>query len=437
VRLLAAAFVALALSAAPAGAAVFVIDGHGYGHGIGMSQWGAEGYALHGWGYRQILAHYYPGTTLAHESTRTVRVLLAQGARSVTIGSREPYKVIDGRGHTRIFPAGRRRIVGGKLPLRFIAGGAPLSLNGAGYRGELVVRGARSDLDVVNDLSLERYLRGVIAWEMPHRWRPQALAVQAVAARSYALATMHANAFFDLYPDTRDQEYGGIRAETPQTNRAVGATAGQVCTWDGHPALTYYSSTSGGRTAAAGDVLSWAPRVPYLRSVPDPYDSLSPHHDWGPFVFRPAGLSQRLGLPGVKRVALVRNGSDRVATVWVRWRGGVKAMPGRTFQLDLGLPSAWFSVRGAKTTTEPERYVAVSSATPASEPLSGYIVVLESAPASGHAAALAAAKHLHASVLRSDDYPALRPGYWVVYLGPYTDASQAHAPAGAYVKKLG
>jgi stage II sporulation protein D len=436
VRTIAAAIVALGVWASSAGAAVFVIDGHGFGHGVGMSQWGAEGYALHGWSHRQILAHYYPGTTLVRERPTKVRVLLREGSAFVTIGSKQPYEVIDGRGRMRVYPAGRRRVVGGRLPLRFVAGAAPLSLDGAGYRGDLIVRGRRGDLDVVNDLSLERYLRGVVPWEMPHRWSGQALEAQAVAARSYVLATLHHRGFFDLYPDTRDQEYGGIRAESPQTNRAVGATAGEVLTWDGRPALTYYSSTSGGRTASAADVLPWAPRVPYLRSVSDPYDTLSPHHDWGPYAFRAARLSQLLDLPGVKRLGLVRNGSERVAQVWVRWRGGVKAIPARTFQHELGLPSTWFTVRGAQTKTEPERYVAVSPA-PSPAPLSGYVVVLESVPATGHTEALAAARRLHASVLRSDDYASLRPGYWVVYLGPYASAAQAHVPAGAYVKKLG
>lgn len=42
----------------------FIFITNGYGHGVGMSQTGAEGYAQDGWGYRQILAHYYPGTTI-------------------------------------------------------------------------------------------------------------------------------------------------------------------------------------------------------------------------------------------------------------------------------------------------------------------------------------------------------------------------------------
>jgi len=65
---------------------VLVVAGHGWGHGLGMSQWGAYGYAQHGFAYNRILAHYYPKTTLAHAAGRTLRVLVAQ-SKSVTLGA--------------------------------------------------------------------------------------------------------------------------------------------------------------------------------------------------------------------------------------------------------------------------------------------------------------------------------------------------------------
>ena len=70
----------LCLAALPAQASAasrFVIRGAGFGHGVGMSQYGAYGFALHGVGYRDILAHYYTGTTVGTVDTgREVRVLL-------------------------------------------------------------------------------------------------------------------------------------------------------------------------------------------------------------------------------------------------------------------------------------------------------------------------------------------------------------------------
>ena len=83
-----------------------------------------------------------------------------------------------------------------------------------------------------------------------HLQEAGATPVQEVA---YALATLHPRDDFDLYPDTRDQMYGGIRAERDETNLAIGATAGQVLTYGGRPIVAYYFSTSGGRTSAVQD----------------------------------------------------------------------------------------------------------------------------------------------------------------------------------------
>ena len=85
---------------------VFVVSGHGWGHGIGMGQYGAYGYAQHGWDYKRILGHYYPGTTLGAAPLAAVRVLLASGTRALTVGSAGALKVVDGTGKARRLPAG-------------------------------------------------------------------------------------------------------------------------------------------------------------------------------------------------------------------------------------------------------------------------------------------------------------------------------------------
>src|SRR5436305_274853 len=84
-------------------------------------------------------------------------------------------------------------------PLVFDCPSAPLTLNGRAYHGLLVVRRAGKSLSVVNSLPLDEYVRGVVGGEMPDRWSIAALEAQAVAARSYALATLKPNARFDLY----------------------------------------------------------------------------------------------------------------------------------------------------------------------------------------------------------------------------------------------
>src|SRR5438445_3897844 len=98
---LAALALALALAGPAAAAtpgATFVFSGHGWGHGIGLSQYGALGYAQHGSSYTEILAHYYPGTQLGPASVPQIRVLLAETKKPVTVSSPAAFAVKDGAG---------------------------------------------------------------------------------------------------------------------------------------------------------------------------------------------------------------------------------------------------------------------------------------------------------------------------------------------------
>jgi stage II sporulation protein D len=288
----------------------------------------------------------------------------------------------------------------------------------------------------VNEVLLERYLRGVVPWEMPHDWQPEALRAQAVAARSYARATSNPGGRYDLVSDTRDQMYGGIEAETPETNLAVGATAGQVLTWDGEVALTYYSSTSGGRTESVSDAFHVQP-VPYLRAVADPYDTLSPHHKWGPFRFAPGVLAKKLGVPAVEKLRVKRNASGRVADLVVRWRTGSRVITGRDVEHALSLPSTWFVV-------SPRAGAAVSRpSAPPARPVHGWLAVLASLPhgASPKLALVHARKTVpEARVVDSSAFAGLRPGLVVVVAGPFALRADALADAarvsGAFVRHV-
>jgi hypothetical protein len=72
-----------------------------------------------------------------------------------------------------------------------------------------------------------------------------------------------------------------------------------VLLYDGEVADTFFSSSSGGRTAALTQVFPNEKPVPYLVSVPDPYDTLSPYHNWGPVPVGAAFASRQLGIVGV------------------------------------------------------------------------------------------------------------------------------------------
>src|SRR3954454_9517289 len=73
----------LAVPATAPAATTFVIKGAGFGHGVGMSQYGAQGFAQHGWDYRRILGRYYRGTTIGSAPTKTIDALLQSGRRRV------------------------------------------------------------------------------------------------------------------------------------------------------------------------------------------------------------------------------------------------------------------------------------------------------------------------------------------------------------------
>src|SRR3954452_3893396 len=93
--------------AAPAGSgALFLFSGHGWGHGVGMSQYGAYGYAQHGATYEQILAHYYPGTALGPAPVSTIRVLLADKRKTLRLSSEGPFTVRDGAGRRHTLAPG-------------------------------------------------------------------------------------------------------------------------------------------------------------------------------------------------------------------------------------------------------------------------------------------------------------------------------------------
>src|SRR5271170_5501749 len=131
----------------------------------------------------------------------------------------------------------------------------------------------------VQTVPLERYVRGVVAAEMPASWPLAALEAQAVASRTYALTDHAGGSRFDVYSDTRSQVYLGKAAETAATNGAIAATAGQIVTYGGAPAITYYFASSGGHTEDVQYAFPGGAAQPWLVGVADPYDQ-GPEHRW-------------------------------------------------------------------------------------------------------------------------------------------------------------
>ena len=351
-------------AAAPAAsppATTFVLTGGGWGHGVGMSQWGAFGQAKAGRGYREILGHYYRGTTLGvapPTALEKVRVLIGDGLTAVSVSAPSAIVVVDGKGKKHRLPGivavdqklelpvgkdGKSKPLPPPLTLQPTEG-SNLVAGGKAYRGTFEILRSGGRLQLVNTVGLETYLLGVVPGEMPKDWPLEALKAQAVAARTFAVRGLLTGRTFDLYSDWRSQVYYGVASEAPGTTRAVRETRGEILTHEGRAAQVFYFSSSGGRTLSALDV--FGSDVPYLVAVDDPWDELSPHHRWPSQVLSGAQVAKRFGLagvvadaslvpgtpgkPSVLRLTTVGGGTSEVRLNDVRARLGLKS-PG--FQL--------------------------------------------------------------------------------------------------------
>jgi SpoIID/LytB domain protein len=365
--------------AGPADAAKrFTIRGAGFGHGVGMSQYGAMGYASHGWDYRRILGHYYTDTSLGVlKEPRTVRVLLqsVSGSAAFSGATRAADRRLSRRAtyYVRARVGGLVQLVtrrGQELatvpgPLR-VTGPGPLTLKGTSgygrrngsYRGALEFRaGTFGGVNAINAVGVDDYVKGVVPLEVPASWPAEALKAQAVAARTYALTTSKSGIGFEHYPDTRSQVYGGVAAEHPATNAAVEATAGQLVTYQGEPVATYFFSTSGGRTEDVENSALGNEPLPWLKSVEDEYDDVSPKHRWGPIKLRMRTAAAKLrGLVRgrFRGIQVVQRGrSPRIVAADVVGTRGRTRVDGATLRAKLGLYDSWAYFTSIRTGKAP------------------------------------------------------------------------------------
>lgn len=121
------------------------------------------------------------------------------------------------------------------------------------YRGSIVIKPYKNHFTVINRLDIEDYLKGVVPAEMPSSWHPEALKVQAVAARTYSLSMLgrRKTLGYDLKSSVEDQVYLGYNKEKASTNNAIKLTNGEFLI-DGQGLLVeaYFSSTSGRYSAS-------------------------------------------------------------------------------------------------------------------------------------------------------------------------------------------
>ena len=345
----------------------FTISGRGWGHGVGLSQWGARGLALEGRDYKAILRHYYTGVGFSDIGNPKVRVLLGGGLGAVKLTCAKPYTV---RGSadavtiaanvtaTTTYVGGKYRVTAGGwsrdfgVAVTFTPSAGQLKVltpTDAGvtgpHRGTVRVRASGGKLQMINDVGMQGYLRGVVPHEMPAAWPAEALKAQACAARAYAEGSRRqASGSFDLYCDTRSQAYGGVGREDARTDAAVTATAGVVPSAAGQPIQAVYFSCSGGRTENVEYAWQTGP-ISYLKGVDDPYDDAAPKHTWGPIARTGAQMEGALGTAvkgSLLAVCPVELGvSPRIVKAAVLGTAGTSFVHGAELRTKLSLNSTW------------------------------------------------------------------------------------------------
>jgi stage II sporulation protein D len=163
------------------------------------------------------------------------------------------------------------------MPLDYKSGGI-LYLENVPYRdGIMLPAKSNNTLTVINYLTIEHYVYGVLNSELGYSNPEEALKAQAVAARSYAELNLgkHSADGFDLCASTHCQVYKGYSEEYKATNEATDETSGEMIYYGGKPVTAFYYKNSGGYTQNAEDV--WTYSFPYLKSVKDEY---CPSYPW-------------------------------------------------------------------------------------------------------------------------------------------------------------
>lgn len=345
--LLGAAVAGAAVGASPAAAdsytsvavdPTFQVDLRGSGHGHGLSQYGAEGAALQGLGFRRILHFYYPHTRLRAEDPFSIRVLLSGAGDATTVAAQRGLHVtgVDGtlpiQGVTRYrLTAGRRTGITlsalhrsrWKTVQRGLTNGAAFWRRGAvrvfladgtstAYRQRVVAvrRGAHGSSGVmtINAVSMDNYVAGVVPREMPPSWEPAAVRAQAVAARSYARyeAAHSSNSAYDICDSANCQVYGGARHYGAdgsllwtEDRDALAGNQNLYLTYHGAAICAQFSASDGGWTVDGG--------LPYLVAQADPYDDSASGDPYAGYrqTVRSSDLAAYFGLDRVTGIAIL------------------------------------------------------------------------------------------------------------------------------------
>lgn len=241
-------------------------------------------------------------------------------------------------------------LAGKRLPYELLRllGKDELSLRGHRYRRFLEVRWreyrGRPELLVVHPLPLETYVAGIVSSELPHKWPLEAMKVQAVAARTYAVWQKYRRLDLPYHMESTvlDQVYHGAQREHEDAHRAVAETYGMLLVHGRRPARAYFHSSCGGHTESAAE--GWGTPLPYLPGSPCGFCDIATRFRWKARVSKKdldGAFSRLLGEPVEDIRVLSRTKTDRLKAVEVRGRKKKQRITGADLRRLVGYNKIW------------------------------------------------------------------------------------------------
>ncbi|MFH1753264.1 MAG: SpoIID/LytB domain-containing protein [Candidatus Omnitrophota bacterium] len=189
------------------------------------------------------------------------------------------------------------------------------------FRGDLdIVKHGDGSIVVINHVSLDDYLNGVMRNEVSELWPMEALKAQAIAARTYALyqRSVRKERDFDVTSDVYSQVYGGIASERWRTGWAIRQTRSMVLTYGAKVLPAYYHAACGGHTEDAS--ILWNIDLAPLKGQRSVFCKASPHYNWSRDI-KVSEIEASLQRAGYKignlryMILTERDASDRIMTI--------------------------------------------------------------------------------------------------------------------------
>jgi stage II sporulation protein D len=289
-----------------------------------------------------------------------LRVLLRRGQQGLKLSAAgglalyeskegKPLAAIGASSRGRVEAAGDVLVMGGK-PLgseaEVRADVGDLKVAGRRYGGRVLLRANGGQVLLINEISLQDYLKGVLPSEVPASWPPESLKAQALAARSYAVwraseTRKAGTSAFDLDDSVASQAYQGMEKRDPRTDKAVDATEGEILAFQGKIAECFFHSNSGGHTAASDEAWGGKNAPLYLSGVMDSWSEDQQHYAWS-VTLELEKVEARLNKAGLF-TGLLEEVAPRESTDSGRWEqvrliggGGDKVIKATAFRSALG-----------------------------------------------------------------------------------------------------